>query len=58
MKVSRKCPNCDSDVKVLKTITGLNTPHLTEKLQKLSCTGCGATAFATVSVKVEWHRLH
>lgn len=54
MRISRTCPYCGSPAKVMKTLTGLHTSTETEKLQRICCTGCNATAYAIVHVKVDW----
>lgn len=54
MRVNRKCPHCNGDVRVTKTITAFETGYETERLQHLLCLSCGATAFATVKTSVDW----
>ena len=55
MRISRKCPYCGEKVIVIKTITGIETSRKTERLQHLSCMGCGATAYGIVKTRVKWN---
>lgn len=51
MRPCRKCPRCNADVKVTKTIT----PVEDSKLQIIKCGGCGLTGHVTVTSKVTWN---
>lgn len=54
MRICRKCPVCSGEVRVMKTMSPVSTSERTEKLQLVTCLGCGLKGQVTVTSETLW----